>query len=160
MAENGKQPQLEVTSGTQWRKLREEGVIVTLPSGNVARLRPLGIPALIRSGKIPDLLSGLAAEVVWNDQPSSKQIQQSVDLAKGSIELLDIVTQEAFLEPRIVAEPSKDDEISVDDVSLADKYFVMTFVSAPTQALAKFRAEQTAGVDAVPDGQGVEQPTQ
>jgi hypothetical protein len=144
--------QLKVTSGKQWRKLREEGVMVPLPSGNVVRLRPVGLPELIRGEHVPDLLTPLVAETIWRGEPSPAQISESLEMARGSIELLDLICKAAFLEPKLVDNPQADDEISVDDIDLADKSFVLQFVTAPMVALRSFRDEQTSAVESVRAG--------
>jgi hypothetical protein len=148
---NGKTPKLEVTSATEWRKLREEGVIVPLPSGFVARLRPVGIEELVRRGRIPDQLTVLAAETVWQGTPSPEQIKAT---SKGALEFLNIVVASAFKEPRVVLEGDPGEgEISIDDIDVGDKQAVFVWVTAPTTMLTRFRAEQKRNLAPVPDGE-------
>jgi hypothetical protein len=136
----------KVTSARDWRRLREEGVVVQLPSGFCPRLRPVGIEELVRRGRIPDELGPLAAETVWMGQPSAEQVRSA---SKGALDFLNIVVQAAFLEPRVTLEDPGDDEISIDDVDLGDKQFVFMWVTAPAAALRKFRDEQARNVDPV-----------
>lgn len=147
---NEKVVKLEVTTAKAWREMREQGVIVPLPSGKVARLRPVGIEELVRRGKIPDDLSPMAAEVVWKNTTSTEHVRA---LGKRAIDMLNIIVQSAFIEPKVVeSDQPGEDEISIDDIDLEDKQAVFAFVTAPVGALAYFRARQNADVADIPDG--------
>lgn len=146
---NGSNP-LKVTSADEWGKLYKEGVLVPLPSGKVARLRPVGIEELVRTGKIPDDLSPLAAEVVWMNTPERGTVRT---MGKRAVEMLNIVVQAAFIEPRVVidTEPGEG-EISIDYIDLVDKQEVFTWVTAPVAVLANFRARQARDLASVDGG--------
>jgi hypothetical protein len=142
---------LEVTSAGEWRRMREQGVVVTLPSGRCARLRPVGIPELVRRGRIPNELMPIAAEAVWFDSPSPEKVREA---GAAAISLFDLVCEAAFLEPRASKDDDlADDQISVDDIDLADKVFVLQFVTAPAGALRRFRLDQDAGLGSVSAGE-------
>lgn len=139
--------ELKVTSAGEWRKMREEGILYPLPSGKVAKLRPVGIEELVRRGRIPDQLTSLAATTVWKDSPSYEHVSA---MGKGAVEFLNIIVEAAFLEPKVSSSDElQDGEISIDDVELLDKQAVFQFVLAPTVALYHFRAQQRANVDSV-----------
>jgi hypothetical protein len=152
MADNGKQlPVLKVTSAKEWRKPREEGFIVPLPSGFMPRLRMVGIEELVRRGTIPDDLTSLAAEMVY-EKNAAVEIVRS--LGKGAIDFLNLVVASAFIEPKVSFEAElKDDEISIDDIDLMDKQAVFAFVTGPTQALRLFRLQQEFDVAALASGE-------
>lgn len=142
---------LKPTSAAEWRKPREEGYVVTLPSGHVARLRPVALDVLIVSGKLPDLLTPLAAKSLWVETDGEK-IGNEAEQAKGYAELVNIVVPAAMVEPRIVDEPEGDDEISLEDIDFADKVAVFQLATQPAEVLRRFRDKQERDVAAVSNG--------
>lgn len=149
--ENGKGNPLQATSAEEWSKLYLEGVLVPLASGKVARLRPVGIEELVRTGRIPDDLSPLAAEVVWMGEPGGNTVRT---LGKGAILMLNTIVQAAFIEPRVVMEGEPGEgEISIDHIDLIDKQEVFRWVTAPVAVLATFRARQSRNVASVQPGE-------
>ena len=78
MDDNGKEPQ--ITSGVKWRQPREEGIIVPLPSGNVARLRPVALDVMISSGKLPDMLTPVAAKTRLKERYHDYKLLQTLRL--------------------------------------------------------------------------------
>lgn len=146
-AVNGQHP----TPANVWRKAREEGEIITLPSGNVARLRPVPLDLLIISGGIPDLLTPIAAKTLWVEQ-DPEAIGNATELAEGFAKLVNIIVPLAFLEPRVVEEPGEG-EISLDDIEFSDKVAVFNLATAGAFALGKFREEQARSLAALRNGQ-------
>lgn len=162
MSNNGT---LNPTSATQWREMREKGVLVTLPSGNVARLRPVGIFELVKRGRIPDSLTGVAADTVAQGRPSTEQVKNTLG---ATVELLHVVCEAAFLDPKVIipegdTEPDEDalgeNTITVFHLSMEDMLFVLDFTSAPTRALEPFRQEKGSDVASVPDGESSKRET-
>lgn len=140
---------LKVTSGAEWRA----GELVELPSGKVARLRKPDVLALIsENGEVPDGLS----QFMFGDSKDADMAEALPAMAP----LLNRVTRAAFIEPRIVDEPSKDDEISLEDVAMADKLFIFQWLmeGAAGQQAGTFPEEQARNLAAVRDGTDV-QPT-
>lgn len=144
---------LQVTSAGQWRKAREEGTIVTLPSGHVARLRPVALDVLITSGRLPDFLTPVAASTLFAEQEMEK-IAEHGKVAEQYAQLINAVVPAAFLEPRVVAGEPGEGEISLDDVEFVDKVAVFNLATAGARALETFRSRQESDVDALQDGKG------
>lgn len=153
--DNGQIP----TKGVDWRKPREEGFILALPSGNAARIRPVALDVLLRNGDIPDLLTPFVAQMVYQGVNTDeldkllspeKLTEQSTEMLK----LIDAVVMAAFVEPRIVPDPQADDEISIEDVELADRGTVFSLAVLPANELRKFLTRQAASVEPVQDGDG------
>ncbi len=147
------------TRGTDWRKPREEGFVLALPSGNTARIRPVALDVLLRRGEIPDLLTPFVAQMVYQgvDTDELDKLLSPEKLTEQSTEMLaliDAVVTAAFVEPRIVEDPKEDDEISIADVELADRGTVFSLAVLPANDLRRFLARQTAGVGTVQDGDG------
>lgn len=146
--------QLQPTNATEWRRAREQGIPVELPSGFVARLRPVGLLELMKRGRIPDLLTGIAAETVALGRPTEMTIKEQ---ANNLAEMLEIICTSAFMEPCIVPEDQdlRDgvEEIHFFDVPFNDQLWVLDFVSAPTRALRSFREQQAEPMEPVDTGE-------
>lgn len=149
---------LHATNGAEWRKIREEGELFQLPSSNNwIRLRPVAIDALMIAGKIPDFLTPLAASMLWNpqwiQQDEAKRILEEAKSAREYVELINIIVPAAVMEPKIVDNPQADDEISLGDLDIHDKFFIFNSAKQPAGWLHRFRAEQAANVEPVHDGE-------
>lgn len=140
------------TSGRDWRKARLEGETVTLPSGNIATLRPVALDLLITSGKLPDLLTPIAAKSLFVEE-SAATIADQAELAKGYAELINLIVPLAMLSPRITPEPVKDDEISLDDLEFSDKVAIFNLATGGATVLKSFREQQERHVAVTPDSE-------
>lgn len=138
---------LKVTTGPEWRKAREEGVLVKLPTGHVAKLRPVTIESLLLFGKVPNQLTALVAEMIRNGQVVPKDNEDVVGLAKEFLTLSTILVQEIFLSPKIVENPKANDEISFFDLSPVDREWAINWANAPIVSLEPFREEQGESVE-------------
>lgn len=139
------------TSGKAWRQAKEEGELWTLPSGNVARLRPVSLMAFINSGKIPDFLTPLAGSMVWEEIEADK-LASTAEMARASAELAELICRAAFIDPVIVDEPKKDNEIAMEHIDDADKAWVMSCMIQPAEVLRGFRERQEEALAALRDG--------
>ncbi len=147
-------PELRITSAKEWRKLRADGVVIQLPSGFVARVRPVGLMELWKLDKIPDSLTGIVVELLTAQRVDpDTAVKKALESMRAITALYDVVCMSAFLEPRVVMNNPGPDEIAVDDIDLADKEFLLAFVNGPTAALQPFRQEQESGVEPVRDRQ-------
>lgn len=167
MAKRSNAPQVapdKPTPAAVWRKPRLEGYVVTLPSGNRVRLRPVALDLLILGGDLPDLLTPIAARSLWTETDVAA-IADQVELAQGFAELVNRVVPLAVLEPEIVTDvPSGyqfgDDEIALDDIDFGDKLAIFQLATQPAAVLRSFREQQAAGVAALSDGQDGEPATE
>ena len=151
--------QLQVTPASAWRKPREQGYTVRLPSGNVATLRPVAVDVLLLSGKLPDLLSPIVAKTLWAETEPATLADQA-ELSKGFAELVNIVTRAAMLNPSVVDVPTTDDEIGLEDIDFSDKLAIFQLATAGAEAMRRFRDGQTASVEPVRDGESDDEPTE
>lgn len=147
------------TSGAEWRKLREEGYVVQLPSSQCwVKLRPVAIDALMISGRIPDLLTPLASSHLWSPrwitQDEAKQILSEAKAAREYTELISIIVRAAMVEPKIVDNPQAEDEIALDDLDIHDKFNIFNLMTQPLGWLRRFRDQQTADVEPVQHSEG------
>lgn len=136
----------KVTTGTEWRRAREQGEIVKLPSDKVVRLRPLSLLGLIKRGRIPDPLAALINEMIGGE----KKVAADLNTFQSFGDLLDLVCVIAFVEPKIVENPEADDEISVEDVHFDDQLFVFNRVQSEVNLTVPFRPESDGDVEGVP----------
>lgn len=123
-----------------WREAREQGEEVTLPSGNVARLRRVHLLDLVEQGKVPDTLSGMVADIVGT---GTKQVKME-DLA-GYIEVVNVVAIAAFVDPPVAAEPSAQ-ALGVQEIDFLDRAEVFRYCNEPARRLRPFRGEPDGAV--------------
>ena len=155
----------QVSSAVEWRKPREEGFLKKLPSGKVARLRPISPDLLIIRGDVPDMLTGLVTKMVMGGADAEELdavVSPSLDIeqAAGTIEFFNLICTLAFVSPRIGENPTADDEIAIEDVDLGDRGFVWRVCTLATEELRRFRLEPESDVEALSDEQGDAQPTE
>lgn len=143
---------LVVSSGRAWRQARERGEVVRLPSGNVVRLRAVALDAMILAGDLPDLLTPIAAKSLWTEA-NETEIGNSLSLAKGYAELVHRIIPLAMMDPRVVDNPTADDEITLADLDFGDKVAIFQIATQPAEVLARFRAQQAAVLAAIHHGQ-------
>lgn len=154
MSENGKLSDLQPTSGAAWRKPYEEGEIVELPSGKVARLSRVNVETLIVIlGDLPNELTQIIADMILGKEEISLEIDSLKDLT-GFIDLTSAICQASFLEPKIVENPQKDDEIAAGYIDLDDKTFVFEREWSRLLKLEPFREEQKSDVVAMDGRKG------
>lgn len=144
------------TTAAEWRKPREEGVNVPLPSGNWARIRPADIMTMIKAGTIPDLLSAVAVKAVWSEQDPN-EIGNSFELAGKYDELMRIVLPAVFAEPKIAlnGDKPKDDEITIEDLDLSDRTAAFNLALSGVGTMRRFRDEQVERLGAVSNSKNV-----
>lgn len=132
----------EATTASGWFRPPATEVM-ELPSGNVARLRRPSVLAMMKTGQIPNPLIEAAAAVASGT--ASPDYQRTA-------ELIDFLTAAAFVEPRVVLEgPTVDGELHIDEISDADKKFVVAWAQSEARAIDTFHGER-AGVEGGGDG--------
>ena len=141
------------TTAAEWKKPRNEGVLVPLPSGNYARLFPTDLMKMVKAGMIPDELSPIAAKAVWAEQDPEK-IGESLELAKQYDELLDVIIPAIFAEPKVAlaGQEPKEDEISIEDIELSDRTAALNLAIMGASSMRKFREQQEKLMATVHDG--------
>lgn len=132
---------LSVTTGKQWRRVREEGLEVVLPSGNIARVRNVSFDLFLRIGRIPDSLTPIVVAAL-NGRGLDLPPVETMEDAMKNIDFLDGVARSAFVSPRIVDTPQTDDEIALEDVELEDKLALVGLLGLAARELAPFCQKQ------------------
>jgi hypothetical protein len=141
----------KVTTGRKWRTDARRTFLIKLPSGNVARLRNVAVDVLITSGELPDVLSTLAAQTLFDDMDFA-DIAEEGKTSKQYVELINHVVPAAFDSPTVTEFPEGDDEIALSDIDWSDKVTVFQLALLPVDALQSFRDEQNGDVENVPNG--------
>lgn len=156
MAKNKAQKQVtsqQPSTALEWRKAREVGELVPLPSGLSARLRPADLMKMVKLGKIPDLLSPLAAKVVWAEQEPG-EIGDTLEMAMGYYDLISIVIPAIFVYPEIVTDEEAgltDDQILLADVGQDDRVIAFNLAISGVSAMKQFRERQNEFMAALSD---------
>lgn len=174
-------PPLEPTSPGEWRSVRRQGHPVTLPSGNVARLRKtFNMINLVESGSIPNPLGEYIADAVQAAR-AGNPTAGTLDLAKldqstpeGRVAFAQFLAlmmesmPDIFVSPKVVLVPDGEDAstwepeepgaISVVDLDLPDQMAAFAFAQGGAEAMAPFRAGPKQAVESAQDGGGVQLP--
>jgi hypothetical protein len=124
------------TSGVEWRKMREQGVLVELPSGFNARLRSISFETVLLADNIPEPIAKAIAEIMLGKDEDIKL--DSIEDIKNGIKFGQIVCKTCFVSPKIVDNPTADDEISVEDLITEDINFVTRLLYEPAAKMAIF----------------------
>lgn len=177
------------TSASAWRASSSinQTFLLTLPSGNKAKVKRPGLEAMIAGGDIPDSLLGIAQGAI--DKGQGKRPDQvlddkaaaeiAVDPSKWT-EMLDSVERivaKVVVEPKVeyskrpVEEgsdemetiPEEDrfeDVLYTDEIELDDKFFVFDFACGDSADLERFRQEHSGSVERILNGGEVQQPSE
>lgn len=156
---------LKVTPAAEFRKMREQGVEITLPSGRVVRMRTVTPDRLLKLGKIPDILTQLVIKMFYGQVTSGDfngflDAREELEQTFAQFESLRVVCTAGLLEPRIVDNPQADDEIAIDDLTMSERGWIFRLAFVEADDLATFRQRQTPNVEVVPDGDQDSEPTQ
>lgn len=159
MSSNG----YHATPASEYRRAREEGVVVQLPSSLFyMRIRPVDLSVLIASGKIPDPLTPLAAQTLWEGKTLTleemKDLTTKSQVARDFSAMMATVIKAAAMDPEISDNPTAN-AISLADLDLSDRIFLYELAVQPLGVLHRFRAGQTQDVGALPDSESDVQPT-
>jgi hypothetical protein len=154
---------LIVTQGKAMRAAREQGVVLELPSGNVYRLRMTSAALLLKRGNLPNILTAFATEMLYDSDKAAEKYNAFLaptDKSERALEVLasyEAVCKEMFLEPKVVDNPQADDEISIDNLSLADQTWCFWLAFQAVNDLKSFRTQQELDVERVAEPQDVPQ---
>lgn len=137
---------LKIVSGAEMRKAREDveqGVPLILPSGWTVMVKAISLDACVRLGYIPDGLTQIVIDAFNGKQTQAKAVETLGEL-KQEIEYWETLCRACLVSPRIVDDPTADDEISIEDLGAADKQHIAEAVLRPATMLRPFCDEQNA----------------
>ncbi len=146
--------QVTATPAEVWRKPQVEGVLLKLPSGNYASIRPVGVDTFLAGAEIPDILTPVVADLISSEKGirlGDVPISQYMIMMK----LFNGFCKSCFVSPSIVDEiTDPETQILITDVSENDKAFVFQFLGQPARALESFRRQQEESVANMVGGEG------
>lgn len=147
---------MATTTAKQWIDSQIEEH--TLPSGNVARLKPVDLLDLLALGAIPDTLTGQVDQLLEAGDKTGKT-NIPLDRFKEFAQMISITACAAFVEPRLVADEDDEDLeeniLFVGRVGTRDKIWVFEWSNGEANNVGPFRPESPRDVGPVPDGNGV-----
>lgn len=155
----------QLTPAAEMRWLRQEGAYTRLPhSGWVVKMRVVQPDRLLRLGKMPDILTTFVVQMIYGKLEKdavSKFLAPREQVAEAAevLESLRVVCEAALVHPRIVAEPLADDEISIEDLELADRGWIFRLAFAPAEAMFPFRTQPPPSLDSMAELEAVPQAT-
>lgn len=149
---------LKPSSGKELRRAREQGYVLPFPSGESYRIRPATAAGLLKRGKLPNVLLSFVVDALYNGTDGKKvdeflTLSEKEENAVEFLASLQVVCEEMFMEPRIVASPQADDELTIDDIPIVDQAFAFTQAFRAAKEVLPFRAKQEADVGGVAEGQ-------
>ena len=152
--------QLTPTPGAAWRAQRAATTVTQLAySGLTVEIGHVQLDQLLLTGKIPDVLTPIVASVLWSTVGQGKG-EDEIRAEKGFYELVNSVVTAALVSPRIVSNPTQDDEIAIDDLDFGDKIVIYTIAIQPTEVLHRFRQGENTDVDTLQQSEALQPATQ
>ncbi len=155
----------KVTEVSVWKK-NTQGVELTVPSGNVALVRPVGMQVFIQKGMIPNSLMPIVKGALAKGKVD-KSFYDELDekLLADVIELMDAITCYCVVEPKVIPAPPEDEErnpnlLYVDEVDMEDKTFIFQFAVGGTKDLESFRDKQDSELELISNGKKPKSKTQ
>lgn len=157
-----------VTSVGDW-KAKANGTPVTLPSGNVARLRRPGMDSFVRRGMIPNILMApIQTMLGQGEEAASEQVKDMAEDPQTIIEffaLMDDICVEVFAEPVLNPLPDHDQPrdpnlLYVDEIDMDDKSFAFEYAVGGPRNVQQFRDRQAEMLADLSPSQGDEPQTQ
>lgn len=161
-ADQGRPPTPSVTPAYEFRRVREEGEIITIPStGRRVRIRTVKPAALLRLGKIPDVLAtfvmrSLYGQVTNEEYERFFSMPERMEHAMELAESLRVICTAALIEPRIVEAPQAEDEIHIDDLEDREQRYLFDLALMEASDLRRFREQQEADLADMAKSPGAE----
>lgn len=147
--------EVAVTSAAEWRKKRKEGFVVTLPSGNNAKVaRKIDLLEAMRDGSLPNALAAIVSKMISGENISADLLTQ--DTLLEMMAWIDEQVITAMIEPQVVRKPSdapKDWEppegcIELADLEISDRMFLAGVAQGGPAQFERFREQSVAALEA------------
>jgi len=154
----------------------EDGTIdLELPSGELIKVKRLGVEGLIKTGVLHnvDSLTALVDEKhlkrvkgkktdeidpmsLMKDEKNLEQLFHTVDRVTSAV----VVEPEVRMTPNDVTNRQAGDHVYCDEIPLEDRLYILNFVVGGTRDIEQFRRETQSVVGSVADGEGVSLPAE
>lgn len=132
------------TSASNWKK---SGAVLTLPSGNVVRVKNPGIMGMAHAGMVPNGLMSLIMDSVQKGSEPKAEELFSADLKVDEMfQMIDSAVLMMVVEPEIHSVPDSPEErnpdlLYIDDINEEDKMFLWQWSTGGTTDVEQFRKE-------------------
>lgn len=159
MEELGLQP----SSGAKMREIREKGIVLPFPSGENYRVRNVSVGKLLRRGNLPNILTAFLIDAIYHGLSNQKvadflALREKAESAVEFLDSMQIICEEMFIEPRVVANPQSEDELTIDDIPIVDQGWAFDRCFRSARELRPFRPQPALDVVSVPDDENVPVP--
>lgn len=137
------------------RAIFDQGVLHTLPSGVDVLLRPVTPDGLLRAGKVPDTLTPLVIDMLYEKDftKTNKALDEFVQTPRDQredtlkmLESIDAVCEAALVKPE-----------QLPYLTYTDRAYIFRMAFLPAEVLSRFRAKQVRDVESVDEGDQVRQ---
>jgi hypothetical protein len=151
-----KEKNKKFSGAEQIDKMNKEGLEQVMPgTDRVLKIRTLDTPALLRSGKVPDILTPLVVKSIYQDL-SDRELRdflgQKHSNPQDALAMLDAVDY--------VVEKSVVSGAKVQDLTLAEKRWIFRLAMGPAELLITFRFDSEPDVESVAEGDEVREATE
>lgn len=158
------QPSGGPTSANEWRSARREGVLVTLPSGNRARiLRTFDLLVALEQGRIPNPLAAIVTKAIQHrgGDLAMADLAEEPEALGQMLQHVDSQIVKIFREPRVMLVPDGENHatweppegyISIADLDIQDRMFAYFFAQGGAGDLESFREASAKAMAAARDG--------
>jgi hypothetical protein len=144
------------------RAMRVNGVEQIIPfTLRKLRIRTADPNRLMRAGKVPDILTPLVAKTIYQEVSdaelqnfATKPREQAAD-ALAVLDSLNIVARDVLVQPKVVDDPQSDDEIAIEELTMAERRWIFRLALAPAEVLTNFRYQPDGDVELVAEGDDV-----
>lgn len=149
---------MAVTGTKQWKSgLARE---LTLPSGNVALVRRVGLDVFLREGRVPNTLLPVMRGALAGKRMTLKNEDLSEQMIQDMLSMQDTVLVACVVEPKVFNVPQNEDDrdpekLYADEVDLIDKQFVFQWAVGGTSDVEKFRERSNELMGSLHPGEGV-----
>lgn len=132
----------------EWQRMRVYGTVKTLSTGRVIRWRPVELIRALQQGKIPEKLTSFVAARVWtgNADDTRGNAEKAIDWQN----YLDLIAALGLMTP----DPAK---LEPGDLLYDELVEIEETVTSPAKAVLPFPGEQKRDVDALPQGDQIQQ---
>lgn len=148
------------TPASSWKKKGSEGILIRVPSGNVARIRTPGIEVFVTQGTIPNgLMPMITASMKRGGPPKDDDLAKMLEdkeMLQQIIDLSSAVTVHCCLDPVVLPVPEEGverdpDALYVDEVDFNDRMYIFGVAVGGTSNLEQFHRQQAALMESVPN---------
>lgn len=151
------------TPAKDWKKASQAGAALSVPSGNVALVKPVGMQFFLSEGLVPNSLMPIVLDALNTGKPPdmASDVFKDTDKIKDIIKMVDDICVFCVLEPKLTPAPTKADGqkdptaerdpdlLYVDEVDLEDKMFIFQYVVGGTKNVESFRKQLESGMESL-----------